>query len=80
MPSKIHKINPTDWQTQVKVFEKLGCVFVRQKGDHLIYDHPNARRPVVIPKYKEVPVTVIKTNMRTVGIRREDYLQALGEI
>ncbi|MBU1598787.1 type II toxin-antitoxin system HicA family toxin [bacterium] len=74
------RITPTNWQTQVKVFEKFGCVFVRQKGDHLIYDHANARRPAVIPKYKEIPVTVIKTNMRTVGMKREDYFQILEEI
>ena len=38
------KLSPTNWQTQVKIFEEFGCVYVRQKGDHLIYHHPNARR------------------------------------
>ena len=71
------RITPTDWQTQVHVFEAYGCVFVRQKGDHLIYRHPNARRPVVIPRYREVTVTVIKANMRTVGMTREEYLELL---
>ncbi|MBC8234347.1 hypothetical protein H8E77_32765 [bacterium] len=27
------RITPTDWQTQVKIFEKFGCQFVREKGD-----------------------------------------------
>ncbi len=36
------KISPTDWRTQVKVFEKFGCSYVRQKGSHLIYHHPDA--------------------------------------
>jgi len=80
MFSKMRRIIPTNWQTQVKVFEKFGCIFIRQKGDHLIYDHPDAKRPVVIPKYKEIPITVIKTNMRTVGMKREAYLQILEEI
>jgi len=48
------RITPTDWQTQVRIFEAYGCIFVRQKGDHLIYRHPDARRPVVIPRYREV--------------------------
>jgi len=71
------KLTPTDWQTQVRVFEKYGCRFVRQHGSHLIYNHPKARRPVVIPKYDEVPVTVIRTNMRTVGMTRDQYFHLL---
>jgi len=27
------RITPIDWQTQVKIFEKFGCQFVREKGD-----------------------------------------------
>jgi len=38
------KIKPSNWQIQVKIFEKYGCVFVRQKGDHLIFHHENAKR------------------------------------
>jgi len=39
-----------------------GCVYARTKGDHVIYHYPGAIRPVVIPKYKEVPAFVIKNN------------------
>jgi len=74
------RITPTDWQTQVKIFEKFGCRFAREKGDHLIYHYPNARRPVVIPKYKEIPLTVIRNNMRTVGMTRQQYFELLAEI
>lgn len=73
------RLTPTSWQTQVRVFEKYGCTFVRQRGSHLVYDHPNAKRPVVIPKYDEVPVTVIRTNMRTVGMTREEYFRLLRD-
>jgi len=55
----MQKIKPTDWRTQVKIFEKYGCTFIRQKGDHLIFYHRDAKRAVVIPKYDEIPVTVI---------------------
>ncbi len=71
------RIIPTDWRTQVRIFEAYGCVFMRQKGDHLIYRHPRARRPVVIPRYKGITVTVIKSNMRTVGMTREEYFELL---
>ncbi|MEA3281155.1 MAG: type II toxin-antitoxin system HicA family toxin [Euryarchaeota archaeon] len=74
------KIKPTNWQTQVKIFEKYGCVFVRQKGDHLIFHHENAKRAVVIPKYGEIPVTIIRNNMNTVGMIRDEYFSILESI
>ena len=74
------KIKPTNWQTQVRIFEKYGCVFARQKGDHLIFHRKNAKRAVVIPKYAEIPVTVIRTNMKTVGMTRGEYFSILESI
>ena len=71
------KIKPTHYQVQVKIFEMAGCVFARTKGDHLIYHYPGAVRPVVIPKYKEVPTFVIKNNMRVIGMSRVEYRQFL---
>ena len=70
-------IRPTNYQIQVKIFEKAGCVYVRTKGDHLIYDFPGATRPVIIPKYKEIPVFVIRNNMRVIGLSQEKYLDLL---
>ena len=74
------RLSPTDWRTQVKIFEKFGCHYVRQKGAHLIYHHPDAKRAVVIPRYDEVPVTVITNNMRTVNMSRAEYFQLLAEV
>lgn len=74
------KIKPTHYQVQVKIFEMAGCKYTRTKGDHLIYHYPGAIRPVAIPKYKEVPVFVIKNNMRIIGMNREMYLELLQEI
>jgi predicted RNA binding protein YcfA (HicA-like mRNA interferase family) len=74
------KIKPTNYQTQVKIFEMAGCRYVRTKGDHLIYHYSGAVRPVIIPKYKEVPVFVIRNNMRVLGMSREHYLELLLEI
>ena len=48
-------VKPTNYQVQVKIFEAAGCTYVRTQGDHLVYHYPGAKRPVVIPKYKEVP-------------------------
>ena len=74
------KIKPTHYTVQVKIFEKAGCVYARTKGDHLIYHFPDAIRPVVIPKYKEVPTFVIRNNMRIIGMSREKYFQLLDAV
>jgi predicted RNA binding protein YcfA (HicA-like mRNA interferase family) len=74
------RLTPTSYEIQVKIFEKAGCIYTRTKGDHLIYHYPGAIRPVVIPIYKEVPVFIIKNNMRIIGLSREDYFKLMQEI
>jgi predicted RNA binding protein YcfA (HicA-like mRNA interferase family) len=70
-------IKPTDYQTQMKIFEAAGCTLVRTQGDHLVYHFPEAKRPVVIPKYKEIPVFIIRNNMKVIGLSVEKYLLLL---
>ena len=74
------KIKPTHYEIKVKIFEMAGCVYSRTKGDHLIYHFPGAIRPVVIPKYKEVPAFVIMNNMRVIGMSREECFEFLSKI
>jgi predicted RNA binding protein YcfA (HicA-like mRNA interferase family)/predicted RNase H-like HicB family nuclease len=67
-------IRPLPYRKVAEIFEAAGCVYSHTKGDHLIYHYPGARRPVIIPKYREVPVFVIKNNMKVIGLSREQYL------
>ena len=62
------RITPVDWKTLECVFKKAGFVFDRGKGDHRSYVKPGCLRPVVIPKYKEIDIDIIKSNMRTAGV------------
>jgi hypothetical protein len=71
------RIYPTDWLTQIKVFESYGCCYKRKKDSHHILIYPGAKRAVVIPEYEEVDVEIIKNNMRTVGMTREQYFELL---
>ena len=61
------------------IFEKVGFKFSRVKGDHMILTKEGIIRPVVIPVAKEVPVFIIRNNMRTAGMSREEYLKLLAE-
>jgi len=74
------KIYPTDWKTQVKVFELHGCRYKRKRGSHHVLTFPGAKRAVVIPEYDEVDVDIIKNNMRTVGMSREEYFALLERV
>ena len=71
------KISPTAWKTQVRVFESYGCRYKRKKGSHHVLTYPGAKRAVVIPEYDEIDVDIIKNNMRTVNMTREEYFELL---
>ena len=58
----------------------VGCTFVRQKGDHRIYSRDGLKRPVVIPRDTELPVFVIRNNLRILGISPQDYVEILERI
>ncbi len=73
-------IRTTSYKVQVKIFEAAGCQYIRTKGDHLMYHYPGAIRLVVIPKYDEVPVFIIKNNMKVIGLSREKYIELLQKI
>ncbi|PIS39536.1 MAG: type II toxin-antitoxin system HicA family toxin [Candidatus Nealsonbacteria bacterium CG08_land_8_20_14_0_20_38_20] len=74
------KITPIHYKKLVKIFESEGFELIRVKGDHLIYIKAGISRPIVIPKYREIPVFVIKNNLRAAGINRGKYLEILKRI
>ncbi len=73
------QIVPVPHGTLVRIFERDGFVFSRQRGDHLIYTKAGVKRPLVIPAYRSVPVFVIKNLLRTAGMTRERYFELLQE-
>lgn len=74
------KIVPTSYKVQKKIFEKVGFIHTRTKGNHLILEKEGVSRPVVIPTYKQVPIFIIKNNIRTAGISNKEYFELLKEV
>ena len=70
-------LRPVPYGKLATIFEKDGFVFDHQRGDHLIYTRPGAKRPLVIPAYREVPVFIVKNLLRTSGMSRERYFELL---
>ncbi|MCZ6681446.1 MAG: type II toxin-antitoxin system HicA family toxin [Candidatus Poribacteria bacterium] len=71
------RITPVHWQALEKIFLATGFRFARQKGSHRSYTKPGVLRPVVIPTYDEVPVAIIRKNLRTAEISRDEYFRLL---
>jgi predicted RNA binding protein YcfA (HicA-like mRNA interferase family) len=73
------KISPIHWKDLERVFLKVGFRFARQEGSHRSYIKSGVSRPIVIPTYREIPVSIIKNNLKTAGISREQYFELLGK-
>ena len=73
------RITPVHWKTLECVFLKAGFQFARQEGSHRSYVKEGISRPIVIPKYKEVDVMIIKSNLKSAGLSRDEYFNYLRE-
>lgn len=74
------RITPLHWRKLLKIFELDGCILVGQTGDHLELKKEGAKRRIVIPKYKDIPVFIIENNIKTAGISRRKYFELLKRV
>lgn len=74
------RLNPVHYRKLAKVFERQGFIYSRTEGDHLIYTKAGVLRPIVIPKYKEIPAFIVLKNLKTAGLSRKEYLKLLQTV
>lgn len=74
------RITPIHWRKLLKIFELDGCILVGQTGDHLELKKVGAKRRIVIPKYRDIPVFIIENNLKTAGISRKRYFELLQKV
>ena len=74
------ELRPVDYKDFEKFLFYIGCKFKRQKGSHRIYNRSDLIRPIVVPAVKDVSVLVIRSNLKTLQITVEKYLDILGKI
>ena len=74
------KLKPIHYKKFEKFLIKQGCRFIRQKGDHRVYYKNGLLRPLVIPAVKEIPVFVIRNNLRILGIEVKEYLKIIEHL
>jgi predicted RNA binding protein YcfA (HicA-like mRNA interferase family) len=71
------RITPVHWRDLEQVFVSVGFRFARQEGSHRSYVKAGILRPIVIPTYQEVPVSIIRNNLKTAAISRDEYFRLL---
>jgi predicted RNA binding protein YcfA (HicA-like mRNA interferase family) len=74
------KLSPVSWKKFEKFLFFAGCSFEREKGDHRIYWREGLIRPIVIPKEKNLPIFIIRNNLRTLGMTIEEYMEILKNL
>ena len=73
-------ITPISWKRFDKFLRYVGCEFKREKGDHRIYVKDGLIRPLVVPQDSELPIFIIRNNLRILNISPEEYLEILQRI
>jgi len=68
------------WKEFEKFLIKIGCVFVREKGDHRIWTRRGLKRPIVLPRDDSLPIFAIRNNLRLLGISTGEYLRVMEKI
>ena len=71
------RLVPLHWKRFEKFLVYVGCQFEREKGDHRIYWRDDLSRPVVVPRDTQLPVFIIRNNLRLLNISAEEFLEIL---
>lgn len=74
------RLTPTSWREFEKFLLFLGCKFKHQKGSHRVYTRSGLKRPLVVPTYDEIPMFVIRNNLRILGMTAEEYSGILKQL
>ena len=56
-----------------------GLKMIRTAGDHEVWARADLLRPVIFQDKIEVPEFIIKNNLRTIGVTRQEFIKYLEE-
>jgi len=74
------RIAPVHWEKLECVFLKAGFKYSRQTGSHRYYTKDGIIRPIVIPAHnKPIAVHIIRSNLRTAKMSRDEYFNLLQD-
>ncbi len=72
------RLGPVKAEKAIKVLEESGFSFSRQKGSHVILQHPDGRS-IVVPVHQgeELGRGVLRAIIRQAGLTREEFMMKL---
>lgn len=74
------RITPIPWKVFECILLACGLHFSRQSGGHRVYTKKGLKRPVIVPAHsKDLHQDIIKTNIATIGLSRDEYFRLLKE-
>jgi len=74
-------IGKVTWKRFEKFLLEVGCEFKSQHSSHRKYKKAGLLRPVIIPtNKKELPPFIISTNLRTLGISKEQFIKIIKKL
>jgi predicted RNA binding protein YcfA (HicA-like mRNA interferase family) len=73
---KLSNIKTADFR---RFLVHLGLKKIRTAGDHEIWTRADLLRPVVIQDQIEIPEFIVKNNLRTIGVTRQEFVKYLEE-
>jgi len=74
------KLTTVHWKKFEKFLFYVGCTFDRTKGDHCIYVRDGLRRPIVVKMIMDLPVYIIKNNLRELDVSHNEYLDIINSL
>mgnify|MGYP001614302551 CR=1 FL=1 len=74
------RITPISWREFEKFLLFLGCKFKHQRGSHRVYTRTRLKRPIIVPVYDEIPIFIVRNNLRLLSMSVEEYLEILKQL
>ena len=74
------RIGAIHWKKFEKFLFAVGCIFDHEKGDHRVYWKEGIKRPIVVPRYAQLPDFIILNNLKILGVNRKKYLAIIAKL
>lgn len=73
-------LSPVPWRIFERWIVSQGCRLIKTKSGHKAYARAGMIRPVIFSTSgRDVPVHVIKNNLRILGVETEEFLRDIGK-
>jgi predicted RNA binding protein YcfA (HicA-like mRNA interferase family) len=73
-------LRPLHYKKFERFLKEIGCKLIRQEGDHRVWSRSDIIRPVIVRVKKDLPVFEIKSNLRTLNISTQEYLNLIARL